>query len=183
MTDINPFSATSIASIFFQVSFPEPKSQTTATMAFLDSFRHSKFYPTFLRVLRFLQLASALSSLVVFSIRVRKILQLYKNLNTATGAVEGILAAAVAYTILTTAITFCLKSSRAPSFLRWLLIALDLAFVGAFIAVTVLTRPKGGVAGLACYGSRKQTAQDTDFVNDPNCRFPLGTFITAIVST
>ena len=152
-------------------------------MAFLDGFRRSKFYPTFLRVLRFLQFASALSSLVVFSIRVRKVLQLYKALNTATGAVEGILAAAVAYTIFTTAITFCLKSSRAPSFLRWVLIALDLAFVGAFIAVAVLTRPKGGLAGLGCYGSRKQIAREDGFVNDPNCRFPLGTFITAIVST
>lgn len=39
-----------------------------------------------------------------------------------------------------------LRNKSVPKLLRWLLIALDLAFVGAFIAVTVLTRPKGELA-------------------------------------
>ncbi|KAG9246149.1 hypothetical protein BJ878DRAFT_498260 [Calycina marina] len=152
-------------------------------MGFLDTFRRSKFYPTFLRILRFLQFASAISSLIVFSLRIRKLLHLYQNLSTATGAVEGILVAAVAYTLITTALTFCLKANNAPIFLRWALIVLDLAFVGAFIAVAVETRPNGGVAGLACYGEREEVARESNYVNDPDCRFPLGTFLTAIVST
>lgn len=151
-------------------------------MAFLDSIRRSRFYPLFLRLTRLFQLLSALASLVVFSIRVRKLYNLYESLSTATGAIEGILAAAVAYTISVTALTFVSKRTGASAFVRWLLIALDLAFAGAFIAVAVLTRPDGGTAG-PCYGERKRIAAQNNYVDDPGCQLPLGTFITAIVST
>lgn len=138
-------------------------------------------YPLFLRVLRALQFCSALSSLVVFSIRVRKLLNLYHSLSTASGAIEGILAAAVAYTLAVMALTVCLRGGG-PSFLRWILVALDIGFVGAFIGVAVLTSPKDGKAG-PCYGQRKQIAQQNNYANDPGCQLPLGTFVTAIVST
>ena len=148
---------------------------------FLTKFHNSKFYPIFQRVLRVLQLLSALSSLVVFSIRAHKLLKLYRSLFQAEGAIEGILAAAVAYTLAVTALTLCVKNGG-PKILRWVLVALDLAFVGAFIAVAVLTSPNGGKAG-PCYGQRKRIAQQNNFADDPGCQLPLGTFITAIVST
>jgi len=148
----------------------------------MSRFQHSRLYPLFLRLTRLLQLGSALSSLIVFSIRVRKLLVLSQSLSRATGAVEGILAAAVAYTLAVTILTFALKSFHAPAFLRWLLIILDLAFVGAFIAVAVLTSPDNGAAG-PCYGDRKRIAEQNNYADDPDCQLPLGTFITAIIST
>lgn len=80
----------------------------------------------------------------MFSSRLYKVYRLEHRASTSTGAVEGILVAAVVYTIAATFIQCILRNSKnAPAFLRWLLIALDLAFVGAFIAVADLTRPNG----------------------------------------
>ena len=84
-----------------------------------------------------------ISSLGLFSSRLYKIYKLGRQALNSDGAVEGILAAAVLYTIIVGLLNLCLRAKSAPNFLRWLLIALDLAFVGAFIAVTVLTRPNG----------------------------------------
>jgi hypothetical protein len=148
---------------------------------FLSRFHNSKFYPLFQRILRTLQFLSALSSLIVFSIRVQKILKLYRSISRAEGAIEGILAAAVAYTLAIMALTLCMRNGG-PKFLRWVLVVLDIAFVGAFIAVAVLTSPKGGKVG-PCYGQRKMIAAQNNFATDPGCQLPLGTFITAIVST
>lgn len=148
--------------------------------SFLTRFKSSPFYPTFLKLLRILQLLSALSSLTVFSLRIAKLLRLSQKLSHANGAVEGILAAAVLYTLLVTLLQLCIK--RGPLFLRWILVALDLAFVGAFIAISVLTNPNGGIAG-PCYGQRKIDAERDNYANDPGCNLPLGTFVTAIVST
>ena len=72
-----------------------------------------------------------------------KIYKLSRETLNSDGAVEGILAAAVLYTIIVGLINLCLRAKSVPNVLRWLLIALDLAFVGAFIAVAVLTRPNG----------------------------------------
>ena len=73
---------------------------------------------------------------------------------------------------------------------------LDLAFVGAFIAVSVLTRPNGGLAGARhCYTDRlnnvangnisgaSNTATNETASKDDTCNLPWGTFILAIVST
>ena len=56
---------------------------------------------------------------------------------------KGILAAAAAYTLTCTLVNLCLRSKHAPGWLRWLLVALDVLFIGAFIAVAALTRPNG----------------------------------------
>ena len=54
--------------------------------------------------------------------------------------------------------------------------ALDLAFVGAFIAVAVETRPNGGPSG-PCIAAVRQMQKNSA------CQLPLGTFVLAIVST
>ena len=108
----------------------------------MERLKQSTLYKIWLRFMRVLQFLSAAISLGIFSARVYKVLRLYKRINSASGAVEDILAAAVAYTILATILQLCLKG-KGPKFLRWLLIVLDIAFVGAFIAVASLTRPHG----------------------------------------
>ncbi|TGO38297.1 hypothetical protein BHYA_0078g00360 [Botrytis hyacinthi] len=107
---------------------------------FLSKFHNSKFYPLLQRVLRTLQFLSALSSLIVFSIHIRRILKLYRSISHAEGAIEGILAAAIAYTLAIMVLKLCMRNGG-PKFLRWVLVVLDIAFVGAFIAVAVLTSP------------------------------------------
>jgi hypothetical protein len=108
-----------------------------------------------------------------------KVYRLVRSVRNSSGAVEGILAAATLYTIITLLINLCLKRG-APKFLRWLLIFLDLVFVVGFIVVAVLTRPHGGLSSL-CATSRQR--------NDPNnrdnalCKLPLATFGLAIFST
>jgi hypothetical protein len=120
-----------------------------------------------------------LSSLGLFSSRLYKIYRMVQNVRNSSGAVEGILAAATAYTISTLIVNFCLKGG-APKFLRWVLIVLDLLFVGGFIAVAVLTRPSGGLNSLCA---------TTNARNDPNnrnnalCALPTATFGLAIFST
>ncbi|KAI4284673.1 MAG: hypothetical protein L6R38_001251 [Xanthoria sp. 2 TBL-2021] len=147
-----------------------------------DKIRASRIFHDLMRLLQFL---SAVISLGLFSHRLRQIHRLERRTTASTGAVEGILAAAVLYTITLLLIRCLLRNKSAPKFLRWLLIALDLAFVGAFIAVTVLTRPKGGPSGK--HGSRfcLTSAQRNNPAQRGNdwCKLPTGTFVLAIVST
>jgi hypothetical protein len=100
-----------------------------------------------------------------------------QNVRNSSGAVEGILAAATAYTISTLIINFCLKGG-APKFLRWLL--LDLLFVGGFIAVAVLTRPHGGLSSLCATPNARN---DPNNRNNALCNLPIATFGLAIFST
>ena len=72
-----------------------------------------------------------------------KIYKLGRQALNSDGAVEGILAAAVLYTIIVGLLNLCLRAKSVPNILRWILIALDIAFVGAFIAIAVLTSPNG----------------------------------------
>ncbi|KAL9629639.1 MAG: hypothetical protein Q9204_005158 [Flavoplaca sp. TL-2023a] len=114
----------------------------------IDKIRASRIFQTLMRVSKFL---SSVISLGLFSSRLYKIYRLERRTTASTGAVEGILAAAVLYTLTVTLINCFLRKKTVPEFLRWLLIALDLAFVGTFIAVnviaaTVLTRPNGELA-------------------------------------
>jgi len=137
---------------------------------------------------------SATVSLGVFSSRVYKVYRLinsikvHRGLSTAYGAVEGILAAAVLYTLLAVLISFLVKGGG-PRWLRWLWVLLDLAFVGAFIAVAVITSPQGGRAGpKECYRNRNLNSVDNvsgsnSNATDETCNLPWGTFILAIVST
>ncbi|KAF1997779.1 hypothetical protein P154DRAFT_605030 [Amniculicola lignicola CBS 123094] len=161
-----------------------------------EKLKHTAFYRWLLRFTRIIQFLSATISLGIFSSRVYKIYRLVNSVKTSRGvsksfgAVEGILSAAVAYTLI--AMLFgCIKRNSSPGkakWIRWLWVVLDLAFVGAFIAVAVLTRPNGGSAGpRRCYQSRNvqdvNNATGETASQDKTCNLPWGTFILAIVST
>ncbi|KAK3074222.1 hypothetical protein LTR53_003509 [Teratosphaeriaceae sp. CCFEE 6253] len=167
-------------------------------MGFLESFRSSGLNRIFQRLLRVFQFLSSVISLGLFSSRVAKIARLSQRISRSNGAVEGILSAAVAYTLLVMLLTFILKNGG-PRILRWLLMLLDLLygepdtlrqnftdstilsrFVGGFIAVAVLTRPNGGSSGPCRNTGRLQNAV---IPNGQNCNLPWGTFILAIIST
>jgi hypothetical protein len=156
-----------------------------------DRLKHSALYRWVLRLTRVLQFISAIVSLGIFSARLRKVYRLVNTIktrqgvNSAYGAVEGILAAAVLYTLLAMLLTFLLKRGG-PRWLRWLFVLFDLLFVGAFIAVAVLTSPNGGDAGPKhCYHERglRGVFGTPARSDDSSCKLPWGTFILAIIST
>jgi len=164
-----------------------------------EKLKHSALYRWFLRFTRVLQFLSAIISLGLFSSKVYKIYRLvnsiktYRGISGSDGAVEGILAAAVLYTLVALIMTLLLRGGGLK-WLRWVWVLLDLAFVGAFIAVSVLTRPAGGPAGPShCYTNRTSTkggkspnavaTGNTTNTKDADCNLPWGTFILAIVST
>ncbi|GJD00837.1 hypothetical protein ColKHC_09662 [Colletotrichum higginsianum] len=159
--------------------------------------QHSKAYSLFLRLTRVTQFLSSVISLGVFSQRLFKVYRLVNSIKTrrgvngSYGAVEGILAAAVLYTLITTLLG-CIKKNSSPgtkSWLRWLWVVLDLLFVGAFIAVAVLTSPNGGMAGPRhCYNERRlrngsNSTSGEYSSTDDTCNLPWGTFLLGILST
>ncbi|KAF1844018.1 uncharacterized protein K460DRAFT_156013 [Cucurbitaria berberidis CBS 394.84] len=178
----------------------DKREQTGLLTRFVPaSLKNGKFYRLFLRLTRLLQFLSSVISLGIFSQRMFKVYRLVNSIKTrrgvngAYGAVEGILAAAVLYTLISTLLG-CIKKSANPGGrgLRWLWVLLDLLFVGAFIAVTVLTRPKGGLAGARhCYSPKRLTNGTTPSTvtgesanaQDDSCNLPWGTFILGIIST
>lgn len=115
--------------------------------------------------------------LALFSARLYKIVKTVQRASRSNGAVEGILAAGVAYTLISMLMKFALKSGG-PKILRWLFILFDLLFVIAFSVVAGLTRPNGGTSG-PCHYYRGRRIEP----NGTNCNLPWGTFILAIVST
>jgi len=130
------------------------------------------------KLLRVLQFLSSVISLGLFSARLYKILRTVRRASASNGAVEGILAAAVAYTLVSMLLKFMLKKGG-PKWLRWIWIIFDLAFVGGFITVAVLTSPgRHGTSG-PCHKVRGIWIEP----NGTNCNLPWGTFILAIVST
>lgn len=162
-----------------------------------DKLKHGGFYRWFLRFTRVLQFLSSVISLGIFSSRLYKVYRLVNSIKTrrgvngSYGAVEGILAAAVLYTLLATLLG-CIKKSANPGgrTLRWLWVLLDTLFVGAFIAVAVLTRPAGGLAGpRRCYNASRLGGNNSNNLTgqtasrDDSCNLPWGTFILAIIST
>lgn len=153
-----------------------------------DKLKHGALYRMLLRLTRVLQFLSAVISLAIFSHRLRKVHRLVnaikrrRGVTSSYGAVEGILAAATLYTLITMLLSL-LKRNSSPGKrgLRWLWVLLDLLFVGAFIAVATLTRPDGGNAGPRnCYSNRGDLRLGVD---DDSCHLPWGTFILAIIST
>lgn len=130
------------------------------------------------KLLRVLQFLSSVISLGLFSARLYKILKLVHRASASNGAVEGILAAAVAYTLMSMLLKFVLKNGG-PKWLRLLWIVFDLAFVGGFIAVAYLTSPGGNKTSGPCHHIRGVRIEP----NGTNCNLPWGTFILAIVST
>jgi hypothetical protein len=141
----------------------------------------SKKHNLVLHVLRVLQLLSALTSLVLFSVRLAKIIRLTKRATTSNGAVEGILAAAVLYTIIATILQVCLRAGG-RQIVRILLLIADVLFIGAFIAVSILTSPKRHGSSGPCTTKSAQLI-DTYGPSSANCNLPWGTFILAIFST
>jgi len=177
------------------------RDQTGLLTRFVPSgLKSSALYRWFLRLTRVLQLVSSTASLAIFTSRLYKVRRLINTITTrrgvraAYGAVEGILAAAVLYTLLATLMSLSLKGGG-PRWLRWLWVLLDAAFVGGFIAVAVLTRPEGGMVGPGqCFG-RRDDYDDAftggggvdggggDDDRDDTCDLPWGTFALAIAST
>lgn len=158
------------------------------------SLRTSAIYRLILRLIRILQFLSAVISLGLFSRRLAKVNNLVNRIKTrrgvngAFGAVEGILAAATLYTLITMLLTLIKRSANTGGrMLRWIWVLLDVLFVGAFIAVAVLTRKNGGSAGPGrCYSEPRRlfTGSDpTGNSDDDTCNLPWGTFVLAIIST
>jgi hypothetical protein len=178
----------------------DKREQTGLLTRFVpESLKNTAFYRWLLRFTRFLQFVSSVISLGIFSQRFYKVYRLVNSIKTrrgvngAYGAVEGILAAAVLYTLITILLS-CIKKSANPGgrTLRWIWVLFDLLFVGAFIAVAVLTRPNGGLAGARhCYSPRRLAGDngsstvtgETANRRDDSCNLPWGTFILAIIST
>ncbi|KAF2032403.1 hypothetical protein EK21DRAFT_99040 [Setomelanomma holmii] len=177
----------------------DKREQTGLLTRFVpDRLKGGAFYRMLLRLTRVLQFLSSIISLGIFSQRLYKVYRLVNSIKTrrgvngAYGAVEGILAAAVLYTLITTLLG-CIKKSANPGgrTLRWIWVLMDILFVGAFIAVSVLTRPNGGLAGARhCYspsrlanGGSSDVAGTTADPKDDSCNLPWGTFILAIIST
>ncbi|KAE9373878.1 hypothetical protein N431DRAFT_466126 [Stipitochalara longipes BDJ] len=134
-------------------------------------------------ILRALQLISALVSLIVFSVRLAKIVRLVGKASRSNGAVEGIVAAAVLYTLIVMALSLGLRGGGG-NMLRILFIVFDLLFAGAFIAVAVLTSPKRhGSSGPCTNNANVNGFVSSHGRGDINCNLPWGTFILAIVST
>ncbi|PBP28152.1 hypothetical protein BUE80_DR001053 [Diplocarpon rosae] len=138
----------------------------------------------FQRLLRVFQFLSAFISLILFSVRLRKIMTLTHRASTSNGAVEGILAAAVLYTLIAMALRFLIKGTGSNG-LRFLFIIFDLLFVGAFIAVAVLTSPARHGSSAPCRATRYMFSGDKVWRTPGklNCNLPWGTFFLAILST
>lgn len=176
----------------------DKRDQTGLLTRFVpNKLKGTAFYRFLLRFTRLLQFISSVVSLGVFSQRLFKVYRLVNSIKTrrgvngSYGAVEGILAAAVLYTLISTLLG-CVKKSANPGgrALRWAWVVLDLLFVGAFIAVSVLTRPNGGLAGPRhCYkesrlfGGNGSDVTGETASSDDTCNLPWGTFILAIIST
>lgn len=146
----------------------------------MTKFRSSSLFRAWLKLLRILQFLSAIISLGLFSSRVYKVYRLYKRIKTSNGAVEGILVAAVVYTIIATILQLLLRAGR-PKKLRWLMVLLDILFVGAFIAVAKLTSPHGPSG--PCRKAVGNAIQHPTQYNSGACKLPWGTFVLAIFST
>lgn len=143
---------------------------------FIHRLRASALFQRLLRIFQFL---FAFTSLILFSFRLAKIVRLTKRATASNGAVEGILAAAVLYTVLATLIQLCLRGGGSK-ILRYLLIIFDILFVGAFVAVAVLTSPKRNRSSGPC---SKSSQFNSHIPSSVNCKLPWGTFILAIFST
>ena len=147
-----------------------------------ERFRESRANLWFQRILRFIQFVSPVISIGLFASRLVKITQQRGRLTTSNGAVVGILAAAILYTLIAMLLSCFLE--RKPKLIRWSLMFLDLCFVGAFIAVAVLTRPNGGSSGPCRQQDGTGLGPASSVVpRKANCSLPWGTFITAIIST
>jgi hypothetical protein len=152
-----------------------------------ERFRNSRANLWFQRILRFIQFVSPVISIGLFASRLVKIVQKDPSrgrghLTSSNGAVVGILAAAILYTLIAMVLSCVLEHK--PKLIRWTLMFLDLCFVGAFIAVAVLTRPNGGSSGPCRKEDGTGLGPASQAIpHSQNCKLPWGTFISAIIST
>ncbi|KAI1818334.1 hypothetical protein GGS20DRAFT_596162 [Poronia punctata] len=156
-----------------------------------DWLKHSALYRS-LRFLRILQFLCSIASLGIFSRYYEAHLELYPDpplsVDHPFRAVEGILAAAVVYTLLSLLLTAVLREAG-PKLLRWIWVLLDIIFVGAFIVVAVFTSPRDGRAISAhCLNhvhpsySSDPTGEEPD-PGDDSCQLVMGTFVLAIITS
>lgn len=152
-------------------------------MGLYARFRQSEANKWLQRLIRFIQFVSPVISIGLFSARLAKIAkQDSGRLSASNGAVVGILAAAIVYTLVAMLLSCCLE--RKPKLIRWSLMVLDLCFVGAFIAVAVLTRPGGGSSAPCRQRDGTGLGPASQVIpRNQNCSLPWGTFISAIIST
>ncbi|KAI0150715.1 hypothetical protein GGR57DRAFT_181175 [Xylariaceae sp. FL1272] len=153
-------------------------------MSYLQNWRSSTANRWLQRLLRVLQFLAATVALGLFCARLARIASLTERAyNTADGAVEGILAAAVPYTLIAMFLSFLIRDGG-PRLLRWLLVLLDIFYLGAFIAVAVLTRPRGpaGPHGGECDRIWVGSILSGSYRRRHNCALPWGVFIIAIIS-
>lgn len=148
---------------------------TGAKPSFYQRIRQNHLFQ---KLMRLFQFVSATVSLGLFSRRLYGIYRTTRRASASNGAVEGILAAAVAYTLISMLLKFCLKNGG-PKILRWVWILFDFAFIGAFIAVSYLTSPGGNRTSGPCHYVRGVRIEP----NGANCSLPWGTFILAIISS
>lgn len=162
-------------------------SSTMGIKGAYERFRESRANLWFQRILRFVQFVSPVISIGLFASRLVKIVQQDPiegrgRLTASNGAVVGILAAAILYTLIAMLLSCFLEHK--PKLIRWSLMFLDLCFIGAFIAVAVLTRPNGGSSGPCLQEDGTGLGPASQVVpRKANCKLPWGTFITAIIST
>lgn len=132
-----------------------------------------------------LQCISCVVSLILFAIRLRRLAQHAVDAVTASnGAVMGILAAAVLYTIGKMIIRAALRNGG-PMYLKFVWLIMDILFIVAFIMVAELTAPGRHMTSGPCHTTTHLISiQGTivDIYNALNCKLPLGTFIFAIFS-
>lgn len=156
-----------------------------------ESISSHPYYPQILKIIRIIQFLSAIISLGLFSAYLAR---LAGAITRAQGAVEGIVAAAVAYTLIATLIVCFVRAGAIT--VKVLLVLLDVAFVCGFIAVAVLTSPMGGAAQARCGGGGSGSSGSSSDNNNgkrsdsggsksggANCQLATGTFALAIIST
>lgn len=162
----------------------EPSDPTTAPTPRLSLYERICKNVPFQVSCRVLQCLSCIVSLVLFAIRLHRLAQHVVDITTSNGAVMGILAAAVVYTLTSMLIKHLLKNGG-PMWLRFVWLAADVAFVVAFIMVAELTAPGRHMTSGPCHTSLTETTirgAIVDVYNALNCKLPLGTFILAIFS-
>ncbi len=106
------------------------------------------YYNQGLKALRFLQFLLAVVSLGLFSAHLAR---LVGKVNVAHGVVEGIIASAVIYTGIATLVVYLMETDHLT--VKVFLMLMDIVFVGAFVAVAVLTAPGGRAALARCRGA------------------------------
>jgi len=139
-------------------------------------------YPHFLTAPRLLQFLSALLSLILFTIYISRLLT---TIVRAQGAVHGIVAAALAYTVIATLVSLHLDVGFFTQ--KAILIILDLCFVVGFVVVAALTSPLSGVARGRCGAGGRSNGKRNDNNGSssggaPTCGLVKGTFALAFVS-